>query len=60
MTRYTEYLKEKILCEYCACMISKGHRQHHIKTLKHIKNLDKYYNDKINKDSEIKKSIKEI
>ena len=39
MSRYTESLKEKILCEYCMCIISKGHRVLHLKTIKHIKNL---------------------
>ena len=41
MSRYTEYLKQKILCQYCNCIISKGHRDAHIKTIKHIKNLTK-------------------
>ena len=39
MTRHSEYLKEKILCEYCMCIISKAHREPHLKTIKHINNL---------------------
>jgi hypothetical protein len=60
MTRYTEYLKEKVLCKYCNCLISKGQREPHLKRKKHLLNVDKYYNGKVNKDSEVEKSSKEI
>ena len=43
MSRYTEYLKEKVLCKYCDCIISKGHRETHLKSLKHINNLTKEF-----------------
>ena len=39
MSRYSEYMKEKVLCKYCICIISRGHREAHIKTIKHIKNI---------------------
>ena len=39
MTRYREYLKEKVWCKYCDCTISKGHREKHLKTIKHIDNI---------------------
>ena len=60
MTRYTEYLKEKVWCPICQCEISKGQRELHLKRKKHLKNLNEYYNGKINKDSEIAKTSKEI
>ena len=60
MTRYTNYLKEKVWCKYCDSIISKGHRQPHLKLKKHILNVTKYYNDKVNKDSQIIKTNKEI
>ena len=39
MSRYTESLKQKVLCPICDCIISKGHREVHLKSIKHIKNL---------------------
>ena len=39
MSRHTEYLKEKVLCPICDCIISKGHSEAHLKTIKHVKNL---------------------
>ena len=60
MTRYTEYLKEKVWCKYCLCEVSKGHRTPHLKRKKHLNNVTKYYNDKVNKDSQIIKTNKEI
>ena len=39
MSRHTENLKEKVLCPICNCIISKGHREPHLKTIKHVKNL---------------------
>ena len=39
MSRYTEYMKEKVLCKYCICIISRGHGEAHLKTIKHIKNI---------------------
>ena len=60
MTRYTEYLKEKVWCKYCLCEVSKGQRTPHLKRKKHLNNVDKYYNDKVNKNSEIIQANKEI
>ena len=54
MTRYTEYLKEKVLCKYCNCLISKGQREPHLKRKKHLLNVEYYYtygNGKVNKNS---------
>ena len=39
MSRYTESLKEKVFCPICECIISKGQRVPHLKTLKHINNV---------------------
>ena len=60
MSRYTEWLKEKLWCKYCECEISRGQSSPHLKRKKHLLNVADYYNDKINKDSEVKESIKEI
>ncbi len=60
MSRYTEYLKEKVLCKVCNKVISKGQREAHIKRKIHIKNVEKFYNGKIDKNSEVEKSIKKI
>jgi len=63
MSRYTEYLKEKLWCGFCSCEISKGQRSPHLKRKKHILNVEYYYtygDGKINKDSEEFKSRKKI
>tara|TARA_R110002020_G_scaffold4878_3_gene20970 strand:+ start:3719 stop:3898 length:180 start_codon:yes stop_codon:yes gene_type:complete len=39
MTRYTEYLKEKVMCVVCKRDISRGHIPNHIKSKIHQKNL---------------------
>ena len=31
MTRYTDYLKEKIICKVCDRIISRGHINNHLK-----------------------------
>ena len=63
MSRYTEYLKEKVWCKFCKIEISKGQREPHLKRKKHRLNVEYYYtygDGKINKDSEELKSSKEI
>lgn len=63
MTRYTEYLKEKVWCKFCNREISKGQREPHLKRKIHILNVEYYYkygDGEINKDSEEFKSSKEI
>lgn len=44
MSRYTEYLKEKVWCKYCDCTISKGQREPHLKRIKHLLNVKRYIN----------------
>lgn len=39
MSRYTEWLKEPIICSICDCIITRGHRIAHIKTKKHQFNM---------------------
>jgi len=60
MTRYTDYLKEPVLCKYCDKFISKGQREPHLKRKIHLENVSKYYNDKVNKNSEVKEGKKKI
>tara|TARA_R110000764_G_scaffold17085_1_gene47053 strand:+ start:1172 stop:1360 length:189 start_codon:yes stop_codon:yes gene_type:complete len=52
MSRYTEYLKEKILCKVCDRIISRGHITNHLKSKIHIKNLERE-----NKDVEDEKKV---
>jgi len=40
MRRYTEWLKEKMMCEICKREISRGHIPNHLKSKIHIKNCD--------------------
>tara|TARA_R110002167_G_scaffold186282_1_gene387277 strand:+ start:1793 stop:1972 length:180 start_codon:yes stop_codon:yes gene_type:complete len=40
MRRYTEWLKEKLMCDICKREISRGHIANHIKSKIHIKNSD--------------------
>jgi hypothetical protein len=40
MRRYTEWLKEKMMCEICKREISRGHIPNHIKSKIHIKNSE--------------------
>tara|TARA_R110002167_G_scaffold16422_3_gene64223 strand:+ start:2526 stop:2723 length:198 start_codon:yes stop_codon:yes gene_type:complete len=51
MSRYTEYLKEKILCKVCDRIISRGHINNHMKSKIHFKNLKRE-----NKDEEDEKA----
>ena len=46
MSRYREYLKEKVWCSVCDCIISKGQREPHLKTIKHISYLLNVKKDK--------------
>ena len=39
MRRYTEWLKEKMMCEICKREISRGHIPNHIKSKIHKKNV---------------------
>tara|TARA_R110002126_G_scaffold108109_1_gene243859 strand:- start:205 stop:393 length:189 start_codon:yes stop_codon:yes gene_type:complete len=52
MSRYTEYLKEKILCKVCDRIISRGHITNHLKSKIHRKNLERE-----NKDVEDEKKV---
>ena len=52
MSRYTEYLKEKILCKVCDRIISRGHITNHLKSKIHGKNLERE-----NKDVEDEKKV---
>ncbi len=45
MTRYTEWLKEKLICKTCNRIISRGHIQNHLKSKIHKKNLEKNENE---------------
>ncbi len=40
MRRYTEWLKEKLMCDICKREISRGHINNHLKSKIHIKNCD--------------------
>lgn len=60
MSRYTELMKTKVVCYVCNTIITRGHVESHLKTKKHINNINAYNNDKVNKDCEVKKSIKEV
>lgn len=40
MSRYTEYLKEKLICKSCNRIISRGHINNHMKSKIHKKNLE--------------------
>jgi hypothetical protein len=39
MSRYTEWLKEKVMCSLCKREISRGHIPNHIKSKIHLKNV---------------------
>ena len=39
MNRYTEWLKEKMMCEICKREISRGHINNHFKSKIHKKNF---------------------
>ncbi len=52
MSRYTEYLKEKILCKVCDRIISRGHITNHLKSKIHRKNIERE-----NKDVEDEKKV---
>ena len=41
MSRYTEYLKEKVICLHCQKVITRGHIETHKKTLIHLENIKK-------------------
>ncbi len=41
MSRYTEWLKEKVMCDICKREISRGHINNHLKSKIHIKNTKK-------------------
>lgn len=63
MTRYTDYLKQKVLCKYCNKFISKGQRVPHINRKIHIKNVEYYYkygDGKIDENSEVHEGKKKI
>ncbi len=45
MTRYTDYLKEKIICKVCDRIISRGHINNHLKSKIHKKNLNRENKD---------------
>ena len=40
MRRYTEWLKQKLMCDTCKREISRGHIHNHLKSKIHIKNCD--------------------
>ena len=39
MSRYTDTLKEKIICLHCQKIITRGHVEAHKKTLIHLENI---------------------
>tara|TARA_R110002096_G_scaffold425834_1_gene634867 strand:+ start:482 stop:682 length:201 start_codon:yes stop_codon:yes gene_type:complete len=39
MSRYTDTLKEKIICLHCQKVITRGHIEAHKKTLLHLENI---------------------
>ena len=41
MSRYTDYLKEKVMCDICKRELSRGHITNHLKSKIHIKNTKK-------------------
>ena len=54
MNRYTEWLKEKVMCDVCKREISRGHINNHFKSKIHRKNLsakEEVDNIKNDKDS---------
>ena len=38
--KFLEYMSKKIECDTCMCSISQGKRSHHLKSKKHLKNLN--------------------
>ena len=42
MSRYTEYLKEKVICLHCQKVITRGHIEAHKKTNIHLENIKKH------------------
>tara|TARA_R110002012_G_scaffold197637_2_gene366253 strand:+ start:114 stop:293 length:180 start_codon:yes stop_codon:yes gene_type:complete len=49
MSRYTEWLKEKVMCNICKREISRGHITNHLKSKIHCKNV------KLKEEEEAKK-----
>ena len=47
MSRYTLYLKEKVMCDYCKREISRGHIPNHLKSKIHIKNVKIIYDKQV-------------
>jgi hypothetical protein len=41
MSRYTDYLKEKVICVHCQIVISRGYIENHKQTTKHLENIKK-------------------
>tara|TARA_R110002167_G_scaffold327503_1_gene533809 strand:- start:87 stop:251 length:165 start_codon:yes stop_codon:yes gene_type:complete len=41
MTRYTDYLKEKVICYHCQKIITRGYIPIHKKSVEHIENINK-------------------
>ena len=39
--RYTDYLKEKVICFHCQKIISRGYIPLHKKSVEHIENINK-------------------
>jgi len=39
MSRYTDWLKEKVICLHCQKIITRGHIEAHKKTLVHLNNI---------------------
>tara|TARA_R100000541_G_scaffold29947_1_gene39047 strand:+ start:210 stop:389 length:180 start_codon:yes stop_codon:yes gene_type:complete len=52
MSRYTEWLKEKVMCDICKREISRGHIGNHLKSKIHIKNNKKLEEEKDKKINE--------
>tara|TARA_R110000803_G_scaffold196364_2_gene259665 strand:+ start:421 stop:621 length:201 start_codon:yes stop_codon:yes gene_type:complete len=42
MSRYTEYLKEKVICLHCQTIVSRGYIEKHKKTSAHLENIKKH------------------
>tara|TARA_R110000796_G_scaffold115608_3_gene227749 strand:- start:281 stop:460 length:180 start_codon:yes stop_codon:yes gene_type:complete len=40
MRRYTEWLKQKVMCDICKREISRGHIHNHLKSKIHIKSSE--------------------
>jgi len=46
MSRYAEWLKEKVMCDICKRELSRGHIGNHLKSKIHIKNNKKLEEEK--------------